>query len=162
MSSTPKNQKNILSRSIEGRRRYLWLVLSFLALALLAACNVRALGFKGTCEDQTKQFLADVRSLVIDDLNPVIVDGFKVGPTADVMKRLDEVNSKAYALDTLQCNPGTKHVKDELLLYLLETKNYFNVVAGRIVYGEGSVQAQLSKMSEAGLDFEIAYDDLRR
>jgi len=103
-----------------------------------------------------------VHSLVIDELTPVIDDGFKSGPTADVMKRIEELNTRISELNTPECNTRTQAVKDALGFYMLEVKNYFAVVAGRAIYGEGAVQGQLSKMNEAGLAFEIALEDLRK
>jgi hypothetical protein len=78
------------------------------------------------------------------------------------MKRLDELNKRINESATPECNPRAPAVKDAFLLYMLEVKNYFSVVAGRAVYGEGSVQAQLSKMYEAGTTFEIALEDMRK
>jgi hypothetical protein len=104
-----------------------------------------------------------IHFLVIDELTPVIEDGFQAGPTADVMKRIEELlNTSISELNTPECNPKTQAVKDALLLYTLETRNYFTTVAGRAVYGEGPVQAQLSKMYEAGWAFEKAFEDLRK
>jgi hypothetical protein len=103
-----------------------------------------------------------IHSLVKDELTPVIDDGFKSGPTADVMKTIEELDTRISELNTPECNPRAKAVKDALRLYMLEVKNYFMVVAGRAVYGEGAVQGQLSKMHEAGSAFEIALEDLRK
>jgi hypothetical protein len=129
---------------------------------VLVACGARSIEYKATCAQQTQQFMDNLHSLVIDELNPVIQDGFKSGPTADVMKRIEELDTRISELNTLECNTRTQDVKDALLLYMAETRNYFTVVAGRSVYGEGQVQGQLSKMNEAGLAFEIAFEDLRK
>ncbi len=128
----------------------------------LVACGARIIEYKGTCAQQTQQFMDYIHSLVIDELNPVIDDGFSSGPTADVMKRIEELDARISELNTPECNTRTQAVKDALRLYLLETRNYFTTVAGRAVYGEGPVQAQLSKMYEAGSAFEIALEDLRK
>lgn len=162
MHSRPQYQLNMLNKFLGGTGRALRFILPFLLFMSLTACTAHGVGYQGTCEEQIEQFLGDIRALVINDLNPAIVDGFKAGPSAEVMQKLDEVSSSAYALQAPACNPGTRQVKEALQLYLLETKNYFNVVAGRAVYGEGSVQAQRSKMDAAGWNFEMAYDDLKR
>jgi hypothetical protein len=78
------------------------------------------------------------------------------------MKRIVELDARVSELDTPGCNTRTLAVKDALRLYMLETRNYFSTVAGRAVYGEGPVQAQLSKMYEAGWAFEKAFTDLRK
>ena len=103
-----------------------------------------------------------IHSLVIDELTPMIDDGFNSGPTADVMKRLEELDTRISELNTPECNTRTQAVKDALRLYMLETRNYFMIVAGRAVYGEGQVQGQLSKVIEAGFAFEIALEDLQK
>jgi hypothetical protein len=118
--------------------------------------------YRGTCAQQTQQFMDYIHSLVIDELNPLVEDGFKLGPTADVMKRIEGLDRRISKINTPECNNSTPGVKDALRSYMLEVKTYFNIVAGRAVYGEGSVQAQRSKMSEAGLAFEIALEDLRK
>ena len=128
----------------------------------LVACGDLIIVYKGTCAQQTQQFMDYIHSLARDELTPVIDDGFKSGPTAEVMKRIEELDTRISELDTPECNPRTQAVKDALRDYLLETKNYFMVVAGRAVYGEGPVQAQLAKMYEAGWEFEIALEDLRK
>lgn len=131
-------------------------------MMFLVACGARIIEYKGTCAQQTQQFMDYIHSLVIDELNPVIADGFSSGPTADVMKRIEELDARISELNTPECNTRTQAVKDALRLYMLETRNYFTTVAGRAVYGEGPVQAQLSKMYEAGSAFEIALEDLRK
>lgn len=131
-------------------------------MMFLVACGARIIEYKGTCAQQTQQFMDYIHSLVIDELNPVIDDGFSSGPTADVMKRIEELDARISELNTPECNTRTQAVKDALRLYMLETRNYFTTVAGRAVYGEGPVQAQLSKMYEAGSAFEIALEDLRK
>jgi len=78
------------------------------------------------------------------------------------MKKIDELDTRVSQLDTPECNPRTEAVKDALRLYIRETRNYFTVVAGRAVYGEGQVQGHLSKMQEAGLAFELAFADARK
>lgn len=141
---------------------YLRFVLPLLVLMLPVACGVRSIDYKGTCAQQTQQFLDYIHSLVTDELTPVIDDGFRSGPTTDVLKRIGEVDARISEVNTPECNPKTQAVKDALRLYILETRNYFTTVAGRAVYGEGPVQAQLSKMYEAGWAFERAFEDLRK
>jgi hypothetical protein len=137
-------------------------VFPLLVMILLASCDSRTIAYEGTCGQQTQQFSDYIHSLVIDELTPVIADGFYSGPTADVMKRLQELDTKISELNTPECNPGTEAVKDALRIYMLETRNYFSTVAGRAVYGEGPVQGQRSKMYEAGMAFERAFTDLRK
>ena len=131
-------------------------------MMFLMACGARSVVYKGTCAQQTQQFLDYIHSLVIDELTPAIDDGFKFGPTAQVMKRIEELDARISELHTPECNTRTPAVKDALRLYIVETKNYFSVVAGRTLYGEGQVQAQLSKMGEAGLAFEIVFEDVQK
>lgn len=131
-------------------------------MMLLVACGARIIEYEGTCAQQTQQFLDYIHSLVIDELTPVIDGGFHSGPTADVIKRIEELDARISELNIPECNTGTQTVKDALRLYMLEARNYFSVVAGRAVYGEGPVQAQLSKMYEAGWAFEMAFEDLRK
>lgn len=131
-------------------------------MLLLAACNARSIAYKGTCAQQTQQFLDYIYSLVTDELTPAIEDGFYVGPSADVMNKLQELDTRVSELDTPECNPGTQAVIEALRVYMLETRDYFSTVAGRAVYGEGPVQAQRSKMYEAGLAFEKAFADVRK
>ena len=157
-----KKQEIILKKSIKAKLEYLRSVLPLLVILLLVACGARNIEYKGTCAQQTQQFMDHMHSLEIDELNPLIEDGFHSGPTADVMKRLDELNARIYKADTPECNARTPAVKDALLTYMLETRNYFTTVAGRTVYGEGAVQGQLSKMYEARDDFEITLEDLRK
>src|SRR5215216_488865 len=126
---------------------------------LLVACGVRIIEYKGTCAEQTQQFMDYIHSLVIDELTPVIEDGINSGPTADVMKRLEELDTRISELNTPECNTRTEAAKDALRLYMLETRNYFTIVAGRAVYGEGPVQGQWTKMYEAGFAFEITLED---
>jgi hypothetical protein len=128
----------------------------------LVACGARVIEYKGTCAQQTQQFSDYLHSLVIDELTPVIEDGIHSGSTAEVIKRIEELDTRISELNTPECNPRTQAVKDALRLYMLETRNYFATVAGRAVYGEGPVQGQLSKMQEAGLAFEKAFVDLRK
>gem|GEM_PF-5541274 len=103
-----------------------------------------------------------IHSLAMDELTPVIADGFNSGQTADVIKKLEELDARVSELNTPECNTRTQAVKEALRLYMLETRNYFSTVAGRAVYGEGPVQGQLSKMAEAGLAFEKAFEDLQK
>ena len=103
-----------------------------------------------------------IHSVVIDELTPVIGDGINSGPTADVMKRIEELHTEISKLNTPECNTRTEAVKDALLVYIVETRNYFAIVAGRAVYGEGAVQGQWTKMYEAGFAFELALEDLRK
>src|SRR5574341_46395 len=162
MNSITKKQEIILKKSIRAKLQYLRFVLPLLVITLLVACGARIIEYKGTCAQQTQQFSDYIHSLVIDELTPVIDDGFNSGPTADVMKRIEELNTRISELNTAECNPRTQAVKDALLQYMLETRNYFMIVAGRAVYGEGPVQGQRSKMYEAGLAFETALEDLRK
>jgi hypothetical protein len=162
MNSTTKKQEIILKKSIKAKLQYLQFVLPLLVIMLLVACGARGIAYKGTCAEQTQQFMDYVHSLVIEELNPVIEDGFNSGPTADVMKRIEELNTRISELNTPECNTRTQAVKDALLLYMRETRSYFMIVAGRAVYGEGPVQGQLTKMYEAGFAFEIALEDLRK
>ena len=162
MDSITKKQKIILKKSLKAKLQYLRFVLPLLAIMSLVACGARIIEYKGTCAEQTQQFLDYIHALVINELTPVIDDGFDSEPTAEVIKRIEELDTRISRLDTPECNPTTKAVKDALRLYMLEARNYFAVVAGRAVYGEGPVQGQLSKMYEAGLAFEIAFEDLRK
>ena len=131
-------------------------------ITLLAACGARPIEYQGTCAQQTQQFMDYIHALVVDELTPVIDDGFTAGPTEDVIKRIAKLDTRISELNTPECNPRTPAVKDALRLYVLETRNYFTTVAGRAVYGEGPVQAQLSRMVEAGWAFERAFVDLRK
>ena len=132
----------------------------------LVACDTssgtRLIKYKGTCSQQTQQFMDYVHSVAVDELNPLIVDGYQSGLTTDFMKRIDQLNTKINDINTPECNPKTEDVKDLLILYMRETKSYFTVMIGRAAYGEGSVQAQFAKMSEAAQAFEIALEDLRK
>lgn len=162
MNSITKKQEIILKKSNQAKLQSLRFVLPVLVIMLLVACGARIIEYKGTCAEQTQQFMDYIHSLVIDELTPVIDDGFHSGPTADVMKRIEELDTRISELNTPECNTRTQAVKDALLLYMLETRNYFMIVAGRAVYGEGQVQGQLTKMYEAGFAFEIALEDLRK
>ena len=162
MNSRIREQEFILRKSMRAKPKSLRFVLPLLVILFLVACSDRIIQYKGNCGQQTQQFMDYVYSLVIDELNPVIADGFDSGPTADVMKRIEALDTRMSKLNTPACNPRTEAVKDALRLYMLETKNYFMVVAGRSVYGEGPVQGQRTKMNEAGLAFEIALEDLRK
>ena len=133
-----------------------------MATLLLVGCRLGIVEDKETCSEQTQQFSDDIHSLVIDELTPVIEAGLSLGPNAEVMKKIEQLIARTSELATLECNPRTQAVKDALLLYMMETRNYFSTVAGRAVYGEGPVQAQQSKMYEAGLAFEIAFENLRK
>lgn len=159
MNSTTIKQEFILTRSIKPILQYLRIVLPLLVIMMLAACSNRVM-YTGTCRQQTRQFVDHVRSMVIDELNPVIETGLNSGPTAEVNNRLLELDEKVFELNTPECNPGTKAAKDSLRQYMLEARNYFNVVAGRAVYGEGQVQGQLSKVYETKLAFETVVEDL--
>jgi hypothetical protein len=162
MNSITTKQEIILKKSFKARLQYLRFVLPLFVIMFLAACGTRTIVYKGTCAQQTQQFLDYIHSLVIDELTPVIEDGFRSGPTADVTKRIEELDTRVSELNTPECNPTTQAVKDALRLYMLETRNYFATVAGRAVYGEGPVQGQLSKMYEAGWAFEKTFEDLRK
>lgn len=162
MISITKEQEIILKKPTKSKLHYLRHVLLFLAILLLVGCSGRSLAYKGTCAQQTQQFMDYVHSLVVDELTPVMKDGFQSGQTTDVIKKLEELDTRVSKLTTPECNPRTPGVKDALRQYMLEVRNYFSVVAGRAIYGEGAVQGQLSKMNEAGYAFEIALEDLRK
>ena len=162
MNPRTEKQEFILKESMKAKLRFLRVVLALWVIMILAACSARGIVYKGTCAEQTQQFLDYVHALVTEELLPVINDGFLSGPTTEVMKRIEELNTTISRLDTPECNTRTKAVKEALLVYMVETRNYFSVVAGRAVYGEGPVQGQRSKMNEAGLAFEIAFEDLRK
>jgi hypothetical protein len=162
MNSSQKKREIILNQSIKTNLRYLRLVLPLLVSMLPAACDDRIIRYQGTCAQQTQQFMDYVHSVVINEVNPVIEDGFKSGPSEEITKRIEHLDTRVSKINTPECNPGAPAVKDALRQYMLEAKNYFNVVAGRAIYGEGAVQAQLSTMYEAGLAFEIALEDLRK
>lgn len=162
MNSITREQEFILKKASRAKLRSLRFVLSLLVILVLTACGDRAIRYRGNCGQQSQQFMDYIYYLVRDELNPVIEDGFNPGSTADVMKRIEELDTRISELNTPECNPRTQAVIDALRLYMLETKNYFSTVAGRAVYGEGAVQGQLSKMSEAYLAFEIAFEDVRR
>jgi hypothetical protein len=161
MNSRTNKQEFIRKQPIKAILQYLRFLLPLLVVLSLVACSSRIL-YIGTCDHQTKQFLSYINSLVTDELNPVIADGFALGPTVDVMNRIDELAVKAGKMNIPECNTGTKAAKDALRQYIAEVKNYFNIVAGRSVYGEGPVQGQRTKVYEAGLALEDAMDDLRR
>ena len=152
----------MLKNFIKAKLQYLRLLLALAVIVLLVACDAGVIKYRGTCAEQTQQFLDYLHSLVSDELTPVIEDGFHSGPSADVMKRIEELDTRISQINIPECNTTTQTVKDALRLYMLEARNYFSVVAGRAVYGEGQVQAQRSKMYEAGLAFEIALEDLRK
>lgn len=162
MNSVRKQQEIILRKSIRAKLQYLRFVLPLLVVMLLSACGARSIEYQGTCAEQTRQFSDYIHSLVIDELTPVIQEGFNLGPTADVMKKIDDLDTRISELTTPDCNAKTKDVKDALLLYISETRNYFTVVAGRSVYGEGQVQGQWTKMYEAGFAFEMAFADVQK
>jgi hypothetical protein len=151
------------NRSIPGRsyKAKLLVALSLVMSMVLAACGDRAL-YAGTCEQQTRQFANRILSIVNDELNPVIAEGLRSDQTMDVIKRLEELDARVNELSTPECDPRTHAVIDTLRSYMLEVRNYFSTVAGRALYGEGAVQAQLTKVYDASLTFEIALDELRR
>src|SRR5688572_28165216 len=74
--------------------QHLRFVLPILLMMLLAACDARIIAYKGTCAQQTQQFSDYIHSLVLDELSPVIEDGFYSGPNADVMKRLQALDTR--------------------------------------------------------------------
>lgn len=162
MISITKKLEIILKKYIGARRIHAGFIPSLLAISLLAACDNNLVQYKGTCAQQTQQFMDYVHSLAVDEVNTLINDGFKSGPTPDVMNRIDELNTTVSEINIPECNPKAQTVKDALLLYVKETKTYFTVVMGRTVYGDGSVQAQFAKMSDAAMAFEIALEDLRK
>jgi len=147
---------------MKAKLQYLRFVAPFLVIMLLVACGDRTIAYKGTCTAQTQQFMDYIHSLVIDELSPLIEEGFHSGATAEVMKRIEELDTRISEINIPECNTGTQGVKDALRLYMAETRTYFTIVAGRAVYGEGSVLGQRIKMSEAGLAFEIAFQDLQK
>ena len=162
MNSITKQQEFIFKRSMKAKLTYLRFALPLLVVMSLAACGDRIMAYKGTCAEQTQQFLDYIHSLVTDELIPVIEDGIDSGPPAEVMKRIDELDARIIELNTPECNTRTEAAKDALIVYMLETRNYFTIVAGRSVYGEGQVQGQWTKMYEAGFALEIALEDLRK
>ena len=162
LNSLTKEQGFILKKSIQAKLQYLRSVLPLLAMMVLAACGAGVIEYQGTCAKQTQQFMDYIHSLVIDELTPMIEDGIHSGPTTDVMKRIEELDTRISGLNTPECNTRTEAVKDALLLYMAETRSYFTIVAGRSVYGEGSVQGQWTKMYEAGFAFENALADLQK
>ena len=151
-----------MKTSTKAKPGYLRFVFPSLVVMVLAACGNRTIAYKGTCAQQTQQFLDYIHSVVIDELNPVIADGLKSGPSAQIMKSIEQLDARISELNTPECNARTQAVKDALRLYMLETKNYFSTVAGRALYGEGPVQGQWTKMNEAGMAFEIAFEDVRK
>lgn len=152
----------LFEKLIRTNLRSLRFVLLFPVVVSLAACQARSIAYRGTCAQQTQQFADYVYSVVMDELTPAIEDGFRSESTADVIEQIEKLDAKVSKLNTPECNPRTQGVKDALRIYLLETRSYFSVVAGRAVYGEGPVQAQRSKMYEAGLAFEAAFIDMRK
>lgn len=162
MNSITDQQDIILKKSTKAQLRYLRFILLALVITLLVACGARPIRYEGTCAQQTQQFMDYIHALAMDELAPVIEAGFQSGRTADVIKKIEELDARISELNTPECNPRTRAVKDALRVYMLETRNYFSTVAGRAVYGEGPVQGQLSKMVEAGWAFEIALEDLRK
>ena len=162
MNSITKKQEIILKKSIKTKLQCLQFVPPLLMIMVLVACSVHIVQYRGTCAEQTQQFMDYLHSLVIDELTPVIADGFNSGPSADVIKRIEKLDARISELNTPACNTRTQAVKDALRVYMLETKNYFTTVAGRAVYGEGPVQGQWTKMYEAGWAFEEAFADLRK
>src|SRR5215203_1021040 len=159
-----ERRKIILKKPLKPKPQYLRSVLPLLVMMVLAACGTRTgiIEYKGNCGQQTQQFMDYIHSLVIDELAPMIDEGLDSGASEDVMKRIIKLDTRISELNTPECNTGTQGVKDALRLYILETRNYFTTVAGRAVYGEGSVQAQWTKMYEAGFAFENAFADLRK
>ena len=151
-----------MERSGQAKLHCLRLVLPLLMGILLTSCSNRVVEYKVTCAQQTQQFMDNIHSVVVNELNPVIKDGFKSGPSAEITERIEKLDARVSKINTPKCNPRAPAVKEALRQYMLETKKYFETVAGRAVYGEGSVQGQLSKMSDAGWAFEVALEDLRK
>jgi hypothetical protein len=147
---------------MRAKLQLLRFVLPSLGILLLVACDGRTIRYQGNCGQQSQQFMDYIYGLVVEELNPAIDDGLNSGSNADVIERIEELDIRISQLNTPACNPKTQAARDALRLYLLETKNYFSTVAGRAVYGEGAVQGQQSKMYEAFLAFEIAFEDVRR
>jgi len=159
----PINEGGVMMKKpIRAKPYCLRFILLLPMMIYLVACGARNVEYKGTCAAQTQQFMDHIHSLVIDELTPVIDDGFRSGKTAEAIKRIEELDARISRLSTPECNPRTPAVIDALRQYMLEARNYFSVVAGRSIYGEGAVQGQLSKMYEAGWAFEIALEDLRK
>ena len=69
-----------MNKSIKAKLQYLRFVLPLLVIMLLVACGARMIEYKGTCPQQTQQFMDYIHSLVIDELTPGIDDGFNSGP----------------------------------------------------------------------------------
>lgn len=151
-----------MNKTIQAKLRYLRLVLPLVVSMVLAACAARIIQYQGNCGQQTQQFLDHIHALVRDEISPVLEDGYRSGPSADVMRRISALDQKISDINTPECNARTEAVKDSLRLYLLEARNYFTTVAGRAVYGEGQVQGHLSKLVEAGLAFEKAFVDVQK
>ena len=161
--NTTTKQVIVLKKSMKAKLQNVRFVIPLLMGLLLVACDARTIKYKGNCGQQTQQFMDYLHSLVIDELNPVIADGFYSGSSEDAIKRIEKLDARVSELNTPECNSiRAEAVKDALRIYMLETRNYFSTVAGRAVYGEGQVQGQLSKMLEAGWEFEIALEDLRK
>ena len=151
------------ARTLFGVRfRRVVVIISVLMSTTLSACGNRLL-FAGSCEQQTKQFVEDLLTFVNDELNPVIEQGLQAGEaTAEVIETLETLDARVSEMRTPSCSPKTETAKDALRSYMLEVRNYFSTIAGRDVYGEGSVQAQLEKVYESSLAFETALDEVRR
>lgn len=137
--------------------------LPILSILFLVACGNRGIiSYRGTCSQQTQQFMDYIHSFVVDELNPVIKDGVQSG-SFDVMRKMEKLDARVTEINTPACNAAkSEAVKDALRQYMLETKNYFSTIAGRDVYGEGPVQGQLSEMNEAGFALETAMEDLQK
>ncbi|MFT3890282.1 MAG: hypothetical protein QM730_01500 [Anaerolineales bacterium] len=137
--------------------------LPILAILFLAACGNRGtISYRGTCSQQTQQFMDYIHSFVVEKLNPVIQDGVR-SDSYDVMNNMETLDARASEINIPACNAAKADaVKEALRQYMLETKNYFSTIAGRDVYGEGPVQGQLSKMNEAGFALEAALEDLQK
>ena len=159
MNSTTIKQGFVLIKSIKANLYQLRYILLLLVMVLLAACGDHTM-YIGTCAQQTRQFAGYIHSIIIDELNPAVEAGLKSGPTAALDNRLLDLDEKVFELSTPKCNPKTQTAKEMLRLYMLAVRNYFSTVAGRAVYGEGAVQGQLSGVTDAGLAFETAMEDL--
>ena len=162
MNSITGNQEILLKKSTKAKPACFRLVFPLWMILLLAACGDPVIAYKGSCIAQTQQFTDYIYSFVIDELNPVITDGMHSGPSADVTKRLEELDARINELNVPRCNSRAKVVKEALRQYMLEARNYFSTVAGRSVYGEGPVQGQWTKMYEAGYSFEMSLEDLQK
>lgn len=155
--------RNFWQKSIRASPRFLQFVLLLLVFISLVACAPRVIQYKGTCAEQTEQFLDYIHTLVIGEFTPVIEDGFNLQLSSqETIKRIEELETKLSELNIPKCNKATQAVKDALLQYMLEARLFFTIMTARSIYGDVIVQLQLTKMNQAGLAFERAFEDLRK